>query len=105
MSEIITTDDFQAKVLESPVPVIVDFFATWCAPCRMIAPILEDIAAEAGDKYKIVKVDIDQDPRLANDYNVHSVPTLVFIKDGKAVDQLLGAVPKTAIKQKIEALI
>jgi thioredoxin 1 len=104
MSEVITAADFEAKVLESTVPVIVDFFATWCMPCKMIAPVLEDIASEAGDKLKVVKVDIDQDPQLANEYNVRSVPTLLFIKDGKVADQVMGAVPKTAIMDKVGAL-
>jgi len=105
MPKVIGAADFQAEVLESPVPVIVDFFATWCMPCKMIAPVLDDIATDAGDKFKIVKVDIDMDPLLANNYNVHSVPTIVFIKDGKVADQILGAVPKTAIMEKIGALI
>jgi len=105
MPEVITTADFQAKVLKSPVPVIVDFFATWCGPCKMIAPILEDIATESGDKVKIFKVDIDQDPQLANNYNIRSVPTLIFIKDGKLADQISGAVPKAAIMQKAGALM
>ena len=105
MLEVINTADFQAKVLESPVPVIVDFFATWCGPCRMIAPILENIVTEAGDKFKVVKIDIDRDPQLANDYNIHSVPTLLFIKDGKVADQVLGSVPKSAIMEKVGALM
>lgn len=105
MSEIVKTADFQAKVLESPIPVVVDFFATWCGPCRMIAPILEDVVSEAGDRFKVVKVDIDQDPQLANEYDIHSVPTLLFIKDGKVADQVLGAVPKSAIMEKVGALL
>ena len=105
MTEVISTSDFQAKVLESPVPVVVDFFATWCMPCKMIAPILDEIAAESGDKLKVVKVDIDKDPQFANAYSVHSVPTLMFIKDGKVVDQVLGAVPKRVIMDKIGTLV
>ena len=105
MVRVIGAADFQAEVYESPVPVIVDFFATWCMPCKMIAPVLDDIAAELGDKIRIVKVDIDQDPQLANDFNVRSVPTIVFVKDGKVTDQVLGAVPKKAIMDKIGALI
>ena len=105
MVRVIGAADFQAEVYESPVPVIVDFFDTWCMPCKMIAPILDDIAAELGDKIRIVKVDIDQDPQLANDFNVRSVPTIVFVKDGKVTDQVLGAVPKKAIIDKIGALI
>jgi thioredoxin 1 len=105
MSEVISADDFRAKVLDSPMPVIVDFFATWCGPCKMIAPVLDDIAAEADGKFIIVKVDIDRDPQLANQYNVQSVPTLAFIKGGKLVDQILGAVPKSAIMAKIDALM
>ena len=105
MSDVITAANFKAEALDSSVPVIVDFFATWCMPCKMIAPVLNDIAAEAGDRFKIVKVDIDKDPQLANAYNVQSVPTLVFIKNGKVADQVLGAVPKPVIMDKINALM
>lgn len=105
MPKIISAAEFQTEVLDSTAPVIVDFFATWCMPCKMIAPILEDIAAETGEKAKIVKVDIDQDPELANNYNVRSVPTMVFIKDGKMADQVLGAVPKPVIMEKLEKLM
>ena len=105
MTKIIGAADFRAEVLESPVPVVVDFFATWCMPCKMVAPVLDNVAGEAGDKFKIVKIDIDKDPQLANDYNIHSVPTLMFMKDGKVADQVLGAVPKSAIMEKVGALM
>ena len=105
MLEVITSANFKTEVLESSVPVIVDFFAAWCMPCKMIAPVLEEIAAEAGDKFKIVKVDIDKDPQLANAYSVNSVPTLVFVKNGKVADQIMGAFPKPVIMDRIKALI
>ena len=104
MSEVITSAEFKAKVLESPIPVIVDFFATWCMPCKMLAPILESVAAEAGGSFKIVKIDIDKEPALTNQYDIQTVPTLVFIKGGKMVDQIVGVMPKPVIMEKVRAL-
>ena len=92
----ITKDNFEQEVLQSEKVVLLDFFATWCGPCRMVSPILEDIAAENAD-IKVVKIDVDQEPELANRFGVSSIPLLVVMKDGKVVNQALGARPKNQI--------
>ncbi len=94
MSEAVTSADFQSKVLESDVPVLVDFFATWCGPCRMLAPVLEEVAAEVAGKAKVVKLDIDQSPDIAQRYGVMSVPTLIVFENGQVKRQTVGAQPK-----------
>lgn len=93
MSEVISSADFQSKVLEAPGKVLVDFFATWCGPCRMLAPVLDEVAAENA-AVKVYKVDIDQSPDLAGRYGVSSVPTLVAFENGQVKKQTLGAQPK-----------
>lgn len=97
MSEAVTSADFQSKVLESDIPVLVDFFATWCGPCKMLAPTLDQVAAEVAGRAKVVKVDIDASPDLAQRFGVMSVPTLAVFKDGKLVNQAVGVQPKPAI--------
>ncbi|MBQ5607625.1 MAG: thioredoxin [Oscillospiraceae bacterium] len=92
----ITKATFQEEVLNSDKPVLLDFFATWCGPCRMIAPTLEEIAAERED-IKVCKVDVDAEPELAAKYQIASIPTLLVIKDGNVVNQSLGAKPKAQI--------
>ena len=101
----ITDDTFEAEVLQSDVPVVVDFWTTWCGPCKMIAPILEEVAEELGDKVKIVKVDVDQNNQTAGKYNIMSVPSLLFFKNGEVVDQVVGAVPKAQLLQRIETVV
>ncbi len=92
----ITKDTFEAEVLKSDKPVLLDFFAVWCGPCKMIAPILDEIAEERED-IKVCKVNVDEEPELAAKYQVMSIPTLVVIKDGQVVNQSLGAKPKAQI--------
>ena len=94
MSEVIASADFQAKVLNNPKKVLVDFFATWCGPCKMLAPVVDEVATEQADKIDVYKVDIDQSPDLAMKYGVNSVPTLIVFKDGQIVNQTVGAQPK-----------
>lgn len=90
------THSFKDDVLESEVPVLVDFFATWCGPCKMLGPVMEEIAKERSD-IKVVKVDIDKDPDLATQYDVMSVPTVILFKDGKNVHQAVGFRPKDSL--------
>lgn len=96
----ITKDNFETEVLKSEKPVLVDFFATWCGPCRMVAPVLEEIAEE-NENIKVVKIDVDQEPGLAQKFGVTSIPLLVVIKDGQVVNQSLGAKPKEQILSMI----
>ena len=97
MSEIISSADFQAKVLEADKPVLVDFFATWCGPCRMVGPVIDEVAAEMADSVLVYKVDIDQSPDVAARYGVTSVPTLAVFEGGSVKKQTVGAQPKQNI--------
>lgn len=93
----VTDDSFIQDVLSSEKPVLVDFWATWCGPCRMVAPVLEEIAAEHGDKLTIAKLDIDENPGTARDYQVMSIPTLILFSGGKPAKQIVGAKGKAAL--------
>ena len=101
MEVTITRENFEAEVLNSSVPVLLDFWATWCGPCRMIAPALEEIAAENAGKLKVGKVNVDEEMELAMRFGVTSIPLLVVMKDGKVANKAVGAMPKA----KIEALL
>ena len=92
----ITKENFESEVLHSDVPVLVDFFATWCGPCKMVAPIIDEIASERED-VKVCKIDVDQDTELAIRYNVSSIPTLIVFSGGDVIKQSLGALPKKEI--------
>ncbi|MBB1156064.1 thioredoxin [Amycolatopsis rubida] len=93
----VTDKSFVDDVLTSEKPVLVDFWATWCGPCKMVAPVLEEIAKENGDKIKVAKLDIDENPNTARDYQVMSIPTLILFQGGKPVKQIVGAKPKAAL--------
>ena len=97
-----TWDD---EVMNSELPVLVDFWAEWCGPCKMIAPAIHDLAVEYGGKLNVAKVDVDNAPNIARKYGVRSIPALIFFKDGKPVDQIIGAVPKGALKKKIDSVL
>ncbi len=100
-----TDSNFEDEVLKSDLPVLVDFWAPWCGPCKMIMPVIEELGEEYEGKLKIVRVNVDESPTTASAYGVISIPTLNFFKDGKVVDTLVGARPKEAIKQQIEKII
>jgi thioredoxin 1 len=98
----VTGANFEVEVLQSQVPVLVDFWAAWCGPCRAIAPSVDEIAAEYQGKLKVVKVDVDENMEISARYGVQSIPTLILFKDGDAVERLMGAYPKPAILAKIQ---
>jgi len=97
----VTDANFDAEVLKAELPVLVDFWAIWCVPCRMIAPIIEDLASEKKDKLKVVKLDVDHNPQTATKYGIRSIPTLLVFKNGQIVDKFLGAVPKSLLESKL----
>jgi thioredoxin 1 len=98
----VTDANFESEVEKASGLTIVDFWATWCGPCRMIAPILDQISVEHAGKVKITKLDVDANIKTASRFNVRSIPMLLFFKDGKVVDQIVGAVPKMHIGQKVQ---
>jgi len=98
-------DNFKSKVLEGAEPVLVDFWASWCGPCHMVAPVIEELAADFEGRAKVGKVDVDQNANLARQYGIRSIPTLVFFKDGRVVDQAVGMVTKRVLTDKLHALL
>ncbi|HWE29088.1 MAG TPA: thioredoxin [Polyangia bacterium] len=98
----VTDASFESDVLKSSQPVLIDFWATWCGPCRAIAPVVEQLAGEYAGKVKVVKVNIDENPKTPTQYDVRSIPTLLMFKDGKVVGQIVGAVPKPKIEELVK---
>ena len=97
----VTDSSFQADVLQSSEPVLVDFWASWCQPCRMVAPVVEEIASENSGKLKVLKLDVDENQNTAMQFNVSSIPTLILFKDGQPVERMVGFSPKDRLLSKI----
>lgn len=98
----VTDSSFEQDVLKSEIPVLVDFWAPWCGPCRMVAPVVEEIAQQYDGKLKVVKVNTDENPTVASNYGIRSIPTLMIFKGGQRVDMVVGAVPKTTLSTTLE---
>lgn len=101
----ITDKNFEAEVLKSEMPVLVDFWAAWCGPCRAIAPVIDEIASEYKGKIKVGKCNVDENPQTPSRYGIRAIPTLIFFKNGNVVDQITGAVGKSQISAVIDRLI
>lgn len=98
----VTDSTFKSEVVESSTPVLVDFWAEWCVPCRMIAPIVEELAREYDGRVKFTKLDVDANPKVSVEYGVRSIPMLLIFKGGRPVQQVIGAVPKALLKKRLE---
>ena len=101
----VTDNTWEDEVLNSDLPILVDFWAEWCGPCKMIAAAVHDLAEEYTGKLNVAKVDIDNSPEIATKYGIRSIPALIFFRDGKPVDQVIGALPKGALKKKIDSVL
>jgi len=101
----VTDTNFEKEVIKSDIPVLVDFWAEWCMPCKMVTPILKEIAEEMEGKIKIAKLNVDNSPQSAGQYGIRSIPSLLIFKSGSVVEQIIGALPKNTIQQKIDNVI
>lgn len=107
MSKVVDVNDnnFDSEVLKSNGPVLVDFAAEWCGPCKRLAPIIDELAGEFAGKVKVARLDVDESREAASKYNIMSVPTMIFFKGGKPVDQVIGLVPKKSLEDKLKSLL
>jgi len=101
----ITDDNFETEVINSDLPVLIDFWAAWCGPCKMIAPIVEELADEYNGKLKVGKLDVDENQQTAIKYGVRSIPTVLILKGGEVKDTIIGALPKSVFAEKINAIV
>ncbi|MCL4540220.1 MAG: thioredoxin [Bacteroidetes bacterium] len=102
---VVSSQNFESEVMKSNLPVLVDFWAAWCAPCRMIAPIVEELAGEYDGKLKVAKLDVDANREIAMTFGIMSIPTLLIFRNGRVADQLVGAVPKSTLVDKISRVL
>ena len=102
MVRVFTTENFDSEVLKSDIPVLVDFYADWCGPCKMMAPVVEKIDAEYGGKVKVGKINVDENPEIAGNYGVMTIPTIMVIKGGQVVEKTIGVQPKKALTNAID---
>lgn len=105
MADAVTSATWDQEVLKSSVPVLVDFWAVWCGPCRMVAPVVDEISKEYAGKLKVLKLNTDENPDVASRYKIMGIPTLMFFKNGERVDQVVGAVPKAQLKTKVDSIL
>lgn len=105
MAHKFTDGNFEKDALKSEMPVVVDFFADWCGPCKMMAPVIDELANDYNGKVRVGKLNTDENRGIASKYNVMSIPTILLIKNGEVVDQVVGAVPKTVLEQKINNML
>ena len=105
MAEIIMQNVFEQKVLKADKPVLVDFYADWCGPCKMMAPVLDELSGEKADSLTIYKINVDNNPDVAGQYRVMSIPTMILFKGGEAVTTIMGAMPKAELWSKIESFL
>ena len=101
----VTDKNFEGEVIKSALPVLVDLWAPWCGPCRMVAPVIDKLAEKYEGKFKFCRLNVDENPQTASKYRVMSIPTLMFFKGGEAVDTVIGAVPERALQPKIDGLL
>jgi thioredoxin 1 len=101
----VTDETFQTQIVNAPLPAVVDFWAVWCGPCKMIAPLVDELSREYAGRATFAKVDVDSCPKIAAQYAIRSIPTVLFFKGGKVVEQVIGAVPKKVLVEKMEATL